>query len=60
VKVGDLVSTTGYCPEGKTASIGLIVKPSNIFPRTWIVHWASSGHTTVYAQDGMEVINESR
>ena len=60
MKVGDLVSCTGYCPEGKIASIGLIVKPSNIWPRTWIVHWASSCHTTVYAEDGLEVISESR
>ena len=60
MNIGDLVRTTGFGPEGTTGSIGLIVKPSPRFPRTWIVHW-SSGQTTTYAQDGLVVIsNESR
>jgi hypothetical protein len=59
VKVGDLVRSTGFGPEGTTGAIGLIVKPSLLFPRTWIVHW-SRGYATTYAQDGLEVINESR
>ena len=59
LKVGDLVKTTGFGPKGTTGEIGIIIKDHPYFPRTFIVLF-NCGVRTPYAQDGMEVLSESR
>ena len=59
MKVGDLVKSLGFGPRGTTGELGLIIKPDARFPRTWVVCWGNYS-TTSYAQDGLEVVSESR
>ena len=59
MKVGDLVKTTGFGPEGTTGELGIIIKASTKFLRVVIVYF-SNGVQTPYAVDGLVVVNENR
>ena len=58
MKVGDLVKTTGYGPKGSVGEVGLIVREFPRIVRCWEVLFGST--LRVVAQDGLELINESR
>jgi len=63
MKVGDLVKTTGFGPDGSCGEIGLLIHRSRYRQRPrlrwcWEVLFNSGVH--VVAEDGLEVVNESR
>ena len=59
MKVGDLVKTTGFGPEGTTDELGVIVKADPRFQRVFIVYF-NSGVRIPYPADGLVVVNENR
>ena len=58
MKVGDLVKTTGFGPRGAVGEIGMIIREFPRIARCWEVLFGDV--LRVIAQDGLEVINESR
>ncbi len=56
MKIGDLVKSTGYGPEGTTGELGFILKPDSRFPNTWIVRW-NNGLVYSYAQQGLVIVS---
>jgi len=60
VKVGDLVKTTGFGPNGSVGEVGLILRASQHLMlstvRCWEVLFGST--LMVFAQDGLEAISE--
>jgi len=55
MEIGDLVRTTGFGVNGNVGEIGIILKPSPRFPRTWII--LIGGRVVEYAQDGLKVVS---
>ena len=58
MRIGDLVKSTGFGPEGVVGEIGLIINHDPKFPRTWLVRW-TNGLVTSYAEDGLMVISNA-
>jgi hypothetical protein len=58
VKVGDLVQTTCFGPRYSVGEVGVVIKAYGRIIRCWVVLFGSD--TEVVAQDGLEVISESR
>ena len=58
MKVGDLVKTTGFGPEGTTGELGIIIKASA--PLRVVIVYFNNGVQTPYAVDGLVVVNENR
>ena len=58
VKPGDLVKTTCFGPNRTVGEVGLIVGEHPRIIRCWLVLFNGVKH--VIAQDGLEVVNESR
>ena len=56
MQVGDLVQTTGFGAHGNVGEVGIILRPSSRFPRTWII--LIGGVVLEYAQDGLRLISE--
>jgi len=58
MKVGDLVKTTGFGPEGTTGELGIIIKASA--PLRVVIVYFNNGVQTPYAVDGLVVVSENR
>ena len=58
MQVGDLVKTTCYGPKGFVGEVGLIIREFPRIVNCWEVLFGST--LRVVAQDGLELINESR
>ena len=58
VKPGDLVKTTCFGPKGAVGEVGLIVEEHPRIITCWLVLFNGVKH--VIAQDGLEIVNESR
>ena len=58
MKVGDLVKTAGFGPQGSVGEVGMIIREFPRIVRCWEVLFV--GVVRVVAQDGLEVISESR
>ena len=57
MQVGDLVQTTGFGVHGNVGEVGIILRPSPRFPRTWMILMA--GIVIEYAQDGLRVVSNA-
>ena len=57
MQVGDLVQTTGFGVHGNVDEIGIILRPSSRFPRTWMI--LMGGIVIEYAQDGLRVVSSA-
>ena len=61
MKIGNLVKTTGFGPEGTTGELGVIVNITQYNERIFIVYFNSGGGVRIqYAADGLVVVNENR
>lgn len=58
MKVGDLIQTTGFGPGGSVGEVGVVIEPYSRIRFCWVV--VINNMVRVYAEDGLELINESR
>ena len=57
MKIGDLIETTCFGPEGSVGEIGILLRET-WEGDCWEVHF--NGITCIYAKDGLRVVNENR
>ena len=58
MKVGDLVKTTGFGPDGSCGEMGLLIRRQPRIRKCWEVLFSSGVH--VVAEDGLEVVSAGR